>query len=231
MDAPVCRLVFTTYGRISIITRRSFTSCSQKTRDFSSSRRTGLWTCPAFVVSLSFARRYRRGCLLLYLSSFARLFTTSLRLDSPVFFTSTADVSRFPEACERWKLQESPFEQDPFDFHWKHSPVLRLVKEFCPFPLVTAARSVISLWILKFYFFDLVQCAISQTHSWSVIISFSSTSQNFWITKCKNCLSIEDLATWKRTDPLKLCPVEDHLLKTMLAPNVNQNPECRRSPI
>ena len=40
-----------------------------------------------------------------------------------------------------------------------------------------------------------------------------------------------NFATWKRTDLLKLCPMEDHLSVTMLAPNVNQNPECRRSPI
>ena len=39
-----------------------------------------------------------------------------------------------------------------------------------------------------------------------------------------------NLATWKRTDLPKLCPMEDHLLVTMLAPNVNQNPECRRCP-
>ena len=91
------------------------------------------------------------------------LFTAGLRLDFPVFFTPSADVSRFPEARECRKLQESPFEQDPVAFHWKHSPVIRLVKELCPFPLVTAARSVISLWILKFYFFELVQYAISRT--------------------------------------------------------------------
>ena len=59
---------------------------------------------------------------------------------------ASADVSRFPEACECRKLQESPFEQDPFAFHLKHSSVFRLVNEFCPFPSVTAARrSVISL--------------------------------------------------------------------------------------
>ena len=45
------------------------------------------------------------------------LFTTGLKLDTPVFFTSSADVSRFPEARERGKLQQSPFEQDPFAFH------------------------------------------------------------------------------------------------------------------
>ena len=77
------------------------------------------------------------------------LLTAGLRLDIPVFFTSSADVSRFPEARECTKLQESPFEQDPFAFHWKHSPVFRLVKELCPFPLVTATRSAVSLWILK----------------------------------------------------------------------------------
>ena len=45
------------------------------------------------------------------------LLTARLRLDTPVFFASSAGVSRFPEACECRKLQESPFEQDPFAFH------------------------------------------------------------------------------------------------------------------
>ena len=37
------------------------------------------------------------------------LFTAVLRLDTPVFLTSSADVSRFPEACKCRKLLESPF--------------------------------------------------------------------------------------------------------------------------
>ena len=45
------------------------------------------------------------------------LFTAGLRLDTPEFLTSSADVSRFPEACECRKLQELPLEQDPFAFH------------------------------------------------------------------------------------------------------------------
>ena len=77
------------------------------------------------------------------------LSTAGLRPDTLAFSTSSAVVSRFPEARECRKLQDSPFEQDPFAFHWKHSPVFRLAKEFCSFPLVTATRSVISLWILK----------------------------------------------------------------------------------
>ena len=42
MDACVFILVITTYGRTSIITRRSFASCFSKTRNSSSSRRIGL---------------------------------------------------------------------------------------------------------------------------------------------------------------------------------------------
>ena len=41
------------------------------------------------------------------------LSTAGLRLDTPVFFAPSADVSRFPEACECRKIQESHFEQDP----------------------------------------------------------------------------------------------------------------------
>ena len=70
--------------------------------------------------------------------------TAGLRPDTPGFFTSSADASRFPEA-----------------------PVFRLVKEFCPFPFVTATRSVISLWILKFLL--LWVCSICNfTHSLSL---------------------------------------------------------------
>ena len=110
------------------------------------------------------------------------LVTAGLRLDTPVFFTSSAHVSQFPEARDCRKLQESPFEQDPCAFRWKHSPVFRLVQEFCPFPLVAATRSVIfalnpeiftslSLFNMQFH-----------PHSQSVIISFSSSSsKNFLI--------------------------------------------------
>ena len=42
--------------------------------------------------------------------------TAGLRLDTPVFFAPFDDVSRFPEARERRKLQEFPFEQDRFAF-------------------------------------------------------------------------------------------------------------------
>ena len=45
------------------------------------------------------------------------LSTAGLRPDTRVFFAPTADVSRFLEACECRKLQESPFQQDPFAFH------------------------------------------------------------------------------------------------------------------
>ena len=59
-------------------------------------------------------------------------------------------------------------------------------------------------------------------HSEFVIISLSSSSQNFLIVKCHNSLSL---------DLLTLCPMEDQMSATMLAPNVNQNSECRRSTI
>ena len=48
---------------------------------------------------------------------FRSLSTAGLRPDTPVFYAPAADVSRIPEACECRKLQESPFEQDPFAFH------------------------------------------------------------------------------------------------------------------
>ena len=45
------------------------------------------------------------------------LSTAGLRPDTRVFFAPTADVSRFLEACDCRKLQESLFQQDPFAFH------------------------------------------------------------------------------------------------------------------
>ena len=105
MNTSVSRLVITTHGRISIITRRPFACCSPYTRDLSSSRRTGLWTFWSFsrqsVPSLSFLTRS----------------TTGLRPDPLVFTTSSSVISRFPEASVCRKLQDSPLEQDPFAFH------------------------------------------------------------------------------------------------------------------
>ena len=94
------------------------------------------------------------------------LSTAGSRLDTPVFFTPSADVSRFPEGCECRKLQESPFEQDSFAFIWKHSPVFRFVKEFCPFSFSYGhilCNLALNSW--NFYFFELVQYAISHTIS------------------------------------------------------------------
>ena len=135
------------------------------------------------------------------------LFTAGLRLDTPVFFTSSADVSRFPEARECWKLQESPFEHDPFAFHWKHSPVFRLVKEFCPYPSFTAIRAVISLWILIMLL--LWACSFCNfTHILSL-----------WWSRCPPPRRI----SWLKSAII--------VWASMLAPTVKQNPECRRSPI
>ena len=69
------------------------------------------------------------------------LFTASLRPDTFVlhFFRWCLSVSLRHANCR--KLQDSPFEQDPFAFHCKHSPVFRLD------------------------FFELVQYAISHTFS------------------------------------------------------------------
>ena len=145
MNASAFRLVITTHGRVPKIARRSFTSCCPYTKDFSSSRRAGLWT-------LSFSRQSvlfpvgteEDACPSPFLLC-SLLFTADWGPYTLAFTTSSAVVSRFPESRVGRKLQDSLFEQDPFAFHRKHSPVFRLVKEFCPFPVITAIRSVISL--------------------------------------------------------------------------------------
>ena len=133
----------------------------------------------------------------------------------------------FPRHANVENYMSPPFEQDPFAFRWKHSPVFRLVKEYCPFPLVTATRSVISLWILKFLL--LWACSICNfTRSLSLVVLLLEELLDCTVPQL---FELErNLATWKRTDLLKLCPMEDHLLVTKLAPNVIQNHECRRSP-
>ena len=66
-----------------------------------------------------------------------------------------------------------------------------------------------------------------RTCAQSVIISFSSSSQNFLIAIVPSSLSElgRNLATCRRTDLLRPCPMEDDLSITMLAPMVNQSPE------
>ena len=97
---------------------------SHRQKNFSSSPRSGLWTFPAFVVSPSFSVGTEEdACPLPF--RLRSLFTAAFSLNTHVFFAPSADFSRFPEACEVRKLQESPFEQDPFAFHCLHSPVFR----------------------------------------------------------------------------------------------------------
>ena len=55
--------------------------------------------------------------LALYLFALRSLFKAGLRPDPLAFPTSSAVVSLFPEARVCRKLQDSPFEQDPFAFH------------------------------------------------------------------------------------------------------------------
>ena len=115
IDAPVSTLVIITHGRMPIITRRFSTSCTPWTRNFSSSGRSGLKTFRAFVVSPFPVGTQEDACSLPF--RLHSLSTAGLRPDTRVFFAPTADVSRFLEACECTKLQESPFQQDPFAIH------------------------------------------------------------------------------------------------------------------
>ena len=51
------------------------------------------------------------------------------------------------------------------------------------------------------------------THSQSVIISFSSSSQKFLVVQCHKLSDLgRNLATWRRTDLLKLCPMGGSLV-------------------
>ena len=205
INAPVSRLVIKTHGRMPIITRRFSTFCSSMDKelylqsqvwpqDFSSVRRQ----------SVLFPSVQKR-MLALYLPPLCSLFTAGLRPDPFAFSTSSAVVSRFPEARVRRKLQDSPFEQDPFAFHWKHSPVFRLVMEFCPFPSVTAARSVISLWKLKVLLLWACQIAISHTFVCDSLVVLLLAEFLDYIVPQLSELG-RNLATWRRSDLLKPCP-------------------------
>ena len=127
INAPASRLVVTTHGRMPTITRRFSTSCLHQ--------RQGILAPVAGLASRLFERL---SSVCLYpVGTEEDACSLPFRLRSlstagfecwilQVFFAPSADVSRFTEACECRKLQESPFEQDPV--------VFRLVKEFGPFP-------------------------------------------------------------------------------------------------
>ena len=112
------QLVITTHGRMSKITRRSFTSCPP--------HRQGILAPVAGLASRLFERLSsvcpfpvgtEEDAYSLPFPLGSLLFTTGLRPDTLAFPTSSADVSRFRKACECRKLQESPLKQDPFAFH------------------------------------------------------------------------------------------------------------------
>ena len=99
MDAPVYRLVITTHDRMPIITQRFSTSCPH---------RQGILALIEGLASRLFERlpsvcpfpvgTEEDACSLPF--RLRSLSTAGLRLDTPVFFAPSADVSRFPETCE-----------------------------------------------------------------------------------------------------------------------------------
>ena len=227
MDAPVSRLVLTTYGRVVDNHTTDFLHLAPTHRQGILAQVAGLASrlFERFVVSPSCSRRYRRGCFLFtFPPSLVIHGWFEARFSCVLHFLRWC---RFPEARGWRKLRVSPSEQNLFAFHWKHSPVFRLVKEFCPFPLVTAARSVIFALNPEIYTSSSLFNMQFHTHSYSVIISVSSYSQNFLILLCHNCLSLGGILQLGNVQTFKNCPMEDHLLITVLAPNINQNPECR----
>ena len=81
------------------------------------------------------------------------------------------------------------------------------------------------------YFFDLFQYGLSHTCSVCDNLVFLLLAEFLGCVVPKLYELGRNLATRRRTDRLKPCPMEDHLQVTMIALNVNQNPECRRCPI
>ena len=156
---------------MSIITRRSFASCL--------SIRQGI-LAPVAGLASRLVERLSSVCpfpvgieedacsLPFRLRSLSK---AGLRLDTPVFFAPSAGVSRFPEACECRKLQES-----------------LLNKTHClPLKALSCLPLGEGILSLSFGYCHTLCNPLSSfnvqfhTQSSSVIISLSSSSQNFLI--------------------------------------------------
>ena len=165
MDAPVSRLAITTHGRMPIITWR-----------LSTPRRQGILAQIAGLASrlierLSSVRPFPVGteedaCPLPF--RLCSLSTAVLRLDTHVFFAASADISRFPEASECRKRQESTF------FNKTHLPSTETTlqssawwRKFVPF---SHGRTLCNLALNPefFTFWACSMCNFTHTHTFSV---------------------------------------------------------------
>ena len=105
ITASVSRLVITTQATMSKITRRYFTSCPHRQWILALvAELAGLYTCRVFHVSLSFSRRYRRGCLPF---TFSPLLVIHGRFK--VRYSCVLHFFRWCLSVSRGTLQESPF--------------------------------------------------------------------------------------------------------------------------
>ena len=143
-----------THGRMPITTWRNFAFCKKFAKNSDLFRRNLTLTVRTLHVSRCLRFRRRRGWLFFWpLNTVQVSRYLGARRELPASPSSPWDSQRLPEPRVWRKLQDFPFEQYPFAFHWKHSPTLLSTKDLFPlWPFVTAPLSTISFWTLTLMF-------------------------------------------------------------------------------
>ena len=168
--------VIVTHGRMPKITWRIVacrSKCARNSDPFCRTLSSTVWSLHV-IVCLRFW--CRRGWLFVWTVGHRIGFPMlGARRELLAFLLSPWDSQRLPEAKVWRKVQDSPFEHNPLAFHWQHSTTLLPVKGLFPlWPFETAPLINMQL----------------NTHSQSVIVSFSSAPNSFLIVQWQYCLKL-----------------------------------------